>query len=145
MHKVQWHEPGSHRVQFFPYVRVCVCVCICVWERHTQREKGRKAWGLGVVETVWFGLLMYAFMVEFYWRRQKDHVERILTLVLSLPILWNWRSRLGDSDPEFSSLIYKGQFGVNEVSASFSPQTLAPCDRTPHITVFRAHTDCGSE
>ena len=72
-------------------------------------------------------------------------MERILTLVLSLPILRTWTSRLGDSDPEFSSLIYKKQFGVNEVSASFSPQTLARCDCTPHVTVFRAHTDCGSE
>ena len=39
MHKVQWHEPGSHRVQFFPYVRVCVCVYLCVGETHTEGER----------------------------------------------------------------------------------------------------------
>ena len=91
--KFQRHKLGSSRVQFFPSVCVCVCVCVFVCERDTRR--GREAGRLEAWETVCFGLLMYAFMVEFYWRRQNDHVEKIITLVLPLPILWTWISHLG--------------------------------------------------
>ena len=55
MHKVQWHEPGSRRVQFVPCVRACVrvrvrvCVCVCVFvcgrDTHRCREADRlEAW-----------------------------------------------------------------------------------------------------
>ena len=48
----------------FNFSPVCVCVCVFVCERDTRR--GRETGRLEAWETVCFGLLMCAFMVEFY-------------------------------------------------------------------------------
>lgn len=67
--RFQWHNLEVAEFNF----------CLCVCERETSYQT--------IVETAWFGLLICSFIVELYWRMQKDNVETILILVL-----WSWMS-----------------------------------------------------
>ena len=121
-------------------VCVCVCVCICVWERHTQRERGRQAWGLG-------NSVFWLANVCLYGRILLKEAERSCgedyNLGFAPSYFVNVDKSLGCSDLEFSFLIYRRQHGLDEVSASFQPQALARCDCTTHVIVFRTNMNCG--